>query len=72
MSAQVPRLAKAKANVAYMGPELGPFKCGHCTYFQSPSQCAKVAGSIDPNACCNLYEMGPQRGTIDMLRRATA
>jgi hypothetical protein len=40
----------------YMGPEEGPFRCDHCEYFHTPSSCELVAGSIDPAACCSLFE----------------
>ncbi len=69
---QTNRLAKSSPQVVYMGPEKGPFKCGHCEYFQSPSQCQKVAGMIDANGCCNLYQMGSGSGTLASLRKASA
>jgi len=39
----------------YLPPEKGPFECEHCIYFKSPHSCQLVAGSIDPEGCCNLY-----------------
>lgn len=42
--------------VAYMTGDQGPFMCSHCINFQQPNACSKVAGEIDPNGCCNLYE----------------
>jgi hypothetical protein len=44
----------------YMGPESGPFECEHCIHFQAPGSCEIVAGDIDPEGCCNLFE--PQQG----------
>ena len=63
-------LHKADPTVAYMGPEKGPFKCGHCEYFESPSSCRKVDGAIDPNGCCNLYQMNNKGGSLHALKQA--
>lgn len=40
----------------YLGPESGPFACKFCKHFEDPNSCGLVAGNIDPDACCNLYE----------------
>ncbi len=50
------KLSQTDPTVTYMGPEEGPFLCAHCEYFKGPNGCKKVAGHIDPNGCCNLYE----------------
>ena len=42
--------------VLYMDASEGPFRCDHCEYFKAPGSCELVAGSIDPAACCSLYE----------------
>jgi hypothetical protein len=47
---------KDSPEVAYMGPKDGPFQCGNCEYFKTPSACAKVEGEIAPKGCCNLFE----------------
>ena len=44
----------------YMGPESGPFMCGNCIHF-SPGQasegtCDLVAGGVDQDGHCNLFE----------------
>lgn len=57
----------------YMGPELGPFTCSNCSFFntQDNASCHIVSGPIDPNGCCNLFtphtpisqDEGPQTPT---------
>src|SRR2546427_356627 len=56
--AQTPtaKVTKVDPSAMYMGPEKGPFRCGHCVSFRTPHGCVKVSGSIDPSACCNLYQ----------------
>lgn len=49
-------LPMTSPRVDYMYGDKGPFLCAHCRYFIKPSACAKVAGRIDPQGCCNLYE----------------
>lgn len=46
----------------YMGPENGPFACGHCIHFEAPGSCALVSGKIDAAGCCNLFEPGDNQG----------
>lgn len=48
-----------KDTVLYMGPEDGPFECQHCEYFQAPSSCELVGGTISPQGCCSLF--GPNK-----------
>lgn len=43
-----------KAN--YFGPERGPFKCGNCKFFISPSDCHLVESPVDAEGCCNLFQ----------------
>lgn len=50
------KLQQADPTVNYLGPDKAPFACSHCSYFQGPSQCAKVDGIIDPSGLCKLYE----------------
>jgi hypothetical protein len=52
----VAKRAKTDPLVVYMGREQGPFKCGRCESFAAPNACEKVKGTIDPEACCNLFE----------------
>lgn len=49
----------------YMGPEAGPFACGHCVHFTQPGSCEIVQGDIDPGGCCNLYESADEGGSPD-------
>lgn len=35
--------------------------CGDCIHFQQPNGCELVAGNIDPQATCDLFE--PARGS---------
>lgn len=42
------------AIAGYMGPEMGPFMCSNCQFFQNGS-CAVVAGPIDPNGFCHIF-----------------
>jgi hypothetical protein len=58
------KLAKSDAQVVYMGREQGPFECGRCEYFSKPSACEKVKGTIDAEACCNLFEKKVEKHTV--------
>lgn len=49
----------------YLGPESGPFACGNCIHFEDPGSCGLVAGAIDPQGCCNLFESGNDQGAPD-------
>jgi hypothetical protein len=53
-----------KQTAGYMGPESGPFQCGNCTHFSGQEQgsCDIVAGSIDPEGCCNLFHSRNAKG----------
>lgn len=50
----------SKKTVLYMSASEGPFRCGHCEYYVTPRACTLVAGDIDPDACCSLYEKAPE------------
>lgn len=52
----------------YLGPESGPFQCGNCIHFEDPGSCGLVAGPIDPQGCCNLFEStkGPHDADHDI------
>jgi hypothetical protein len=39
----------------YMGPDKGPFECGNCVHFMAPGSCQIVAGDIEEDGCCNLF-----------------
>lgn len=63
LNAEAARLAAPGVN--YMGPEEGPFKCGHCEYFDK-GYCANEAiqANVEAEGCCNLYESveeGPEQ-----------
>ena len=42
----------------YLPPEMGPFRCGGCVYFEEEGHCALVSGDIKADGCCNLYTPG--------------
>lgn len=48
---------RAAPGVNYMGPEDGPFMCGHCEYFDK-GFCNNTAiqAHVEAEGCCNLYE----------------
>ena len=50
------KVEKSDPKANYFGPERGPFMCKRCEYFNGKDACQKVAGHIDPYACCNLFE----------------
>lgn len=43
---------------SYMGPEMGPFQCGNCHFFEAPNSCSVVDGPINPGGCCNNFTPG--------------
>ncbi len=49
----------------YLPPEKGPFECENCIYFKLPQSCQLVAGSIDPEGCCNLYTAKKEKSHDD-------
>jgi len=49
-----------KKTVLYMSGNESPFRCGHCEYYVTPRACRLVAGDIDPDGCCSLYEKAPE------------
>ena len=54
--------ARLKApHVNYMGPEKGPFKCGHCRFFsaaQGYCQHPEVRAHVEAAGCCNEFSPG--------------
>ena len=44
----------------YLGPEDGPFQCARCIHFDGQGSCNVVAGPIDPEGCCNLFQRGDE------------
>lgn len=45
--------------VNYMGPEMGPFMCGHCFFYdETEGDCEhpKVDAPVEAEGCCNLYQ----------------
>lgn len=45
----------APQTVNYQPSPHGASRCGTCSYFQAPSSCQFVNGSITPNGWCVLY-----------------
>lgn len=46
-------------HVNYFGPEKGPFKCGHCKFFneeKSYCQHPEVRAFTQPEGCCNEFQ----------------
>ena len=46
----------AKETVNYQNGPKGQAHCGNCAYFQAPSSCQFVNGSIIPAGWCMLYK----------------
>jgi hypothetical protein len=42
--------------VGYRAADSPAAACGNCLHFQGPSSCELVAGQIDPQATCDLFE----------------
>lgn len=62
-----PRLTQAEAGYAENPAKVG-FSCKRCEEFSPEKQmCQKVAGSIDPDACCNRWEADPVRSKIPTM-----
>ena len=49
----------AQKAVAYQDTPKGPQRCDSCTYFEPPSSCKVVAGTISPSGWCQLYAKKP-------------
>jgi hypothetical protein len=45
----------AKDAVKYQDSPKDGQKCSDCVYFQAPSGCGVVEGSVSPNGWCTLY-----------------
>lgn len=43
------------ATAGYKGPEMGPFACGNCHFFDGNGGCEIVSGPIDPAGLCNNF-----------------
>lgn len=50
----------------YQGPELGPFMCANCVFFEAngPGTCAIVAGKIDHMGCCNNFTSSHSKAAL--------
>lgn len=44
-----------KAAVKYQESPNNGQKCGDCNFFQAPSSCSVVDGTISPNGWCSLF-----------------
>lgn len=64
------KLQKSDPKVTYMGPDQGPFMCRRCEYFQPPSSCEKVSGTIYPMGCCNLFQKDEDAAPMPMHRES--
>lgn len=56
-SSSLERLQAPRVN--YMGPKNGPFKCGHCKFFDSKKsfcQNKMIRTNVQAEGCCNLFE----------------
>lgn len=49
---------QALGDVGYRAADFPGNACGACVHFQPPQSCELVAGVIDPDATCNLFEPG--------------
>lgn len=49
---------QALGDVNYRAADFAGNACGACVHFQGPSTCELVAGQIDPQATCDLFEPG--------------
>jgi hypothetical protein len=47
---------RTKASVNYRPAESEQQRCGNCSYFDPPRSCQIVAGSIDREWVCDLWE----------------
>lgn len=47
---------RALGDVNYRAADFPGNSCGQCLHFQGPSSCELVAGQIDPQATCDLFE----------------
>jgi hypothetical protein len=52
----------AQKLVAYQDAPKGPQRCDNCTYFEPPSSCKVVEGTISPAGWCQLYAKKPAAG----------
>lgn len=51
-----PAQAKSsKASAAYRGSPNGRQRCANCSWFEAPSGCGVVNGSVSANGWCNLW-----------------
>jgi len=51
-------LQEGKASIVaanYRTPDLGPFLCANCQYFDGDETCLIVSGIFDPEGVCNLF-----------------
>lgn len=46
----------AKQTVSYQQTPKGPARCATCSFFQAPSGCNYVEGTINPSGWCMLYQ----------------
>lgn len=46
----------SQERAGYMTPDQGPFMCGNCVHFSEPSSCNLVAGEVEAEGVCDLFE----------------
>jgi len=49
----------AQAAVAYQDSPKGPQQCDNCLFFEAPSACKTVSGTISPQGWCKIYAKKP-------------
>jgi len=53
------------AVAGYKGPEMGPFACGNCHFYDGNNECVLVSGPIDEAGLCNLFTPMSQAGPAE-------
>ncbi len=49
------RAKTSQAAAAYRGSPSGRQRCANCSWFEPPSGCGVVKGSVSPRGWCNLW-----------------
>jgi hypothetical protein len=47
----------SQADAQYQPTPKGMFSCGVCTFFIKPDACKVVAGAVNPNGWCKLFDL---------------
>lgn len=51
-----------QGTAGYRPPDLGPFTCGNCHYFEEDGSCTLVDGEIHADGTCNLFTPNTPEG----------